>query len=154
MTLLDLNIWPNDYYLVSLMQCVTHAYLPTKFAEKNCSKLQATEHIMKWLKFDLFVLLWHHILTHSLSGRRGGLTHTYLPTKLGKFSIKIATCREGTRIVLRPSQNRLRCKQGMNPKYPPSVDIIQFQWIQLRYSYIFENKQLTCNSVLYFNLSE
>ena len=54
----DLNISPNDYYLASPWQGVTHAYIPPKFGRKYLLKIASpTEQIMKWSKLELFDLV-------------------------------------------------------------------------------------------------
>ena len=95
-TLCDLNIWPNDNYLLSNRQGVTYVYLPPKFGKKLFGTANLTEHIMKWPKFDLFDLLtlcdlniWPN--DYYLVRYRQGVTHAYLPPKFGKKMLKTAS---------------------------------------------------------------
>ena len=101
-TLCDLNIWPNDYYLISNRQGVTYVYLPPKFWKKllkNCKPYRTYHEMAKISPFLTLrdLIIW---LIHYLVSRRQGLIHTYLPPKFWKISIKIATGREVLRIVL------------------------------------------------------
>ena len=90
-----------DYYLVDIGK-VWPMWLSTnhKNLEKNCSKIaSSTEHAWNGQNFTFLTLcdliIWH---IQYLVSHRQGLTHTYLPQKFRKISIKIATCREVTRI--------------------------------------------------------
>ena len=54
MTLCDLNIWTNDYYLVSHRQGLAHAYLPPKFGKKLFKTASHTDVIINTCVTSLF----------------------------------------------------------------------------------------------------